>query len=145
MQELVNKLICLNYTIAAAESCTGGMFASRIVDIADASKVLKASFVTYAVEAKEKYAHVNLETVKEYGVVSEEVAGEMAKGVAKEANAQVGVGITGYAGPGEKAGLVCFGIYYKKLYTFRRTFGGSRNEVRKKAVDFIVNELLNLL
>ncbi len=63
-EELVKLLIDKKYTISFAESCTGGKMAAAIVDVADASKVLNASFVTYANEAKIKYAGVSSETLK---------------------------------------------------------------------------------
>lgn len=70
-EELVSLLIDKGHTISFAESCTGGMAAASIVDVADASKVLNASFVTYANEAKIKYANVSGDTLDKYGAVSE--------------------------------------------------------------------------
>ena len=96
---LVKKLIEKKYTISFAESCTGGKMAATIVDVADASKVLNASFVTYANAAKMKYVNVSKETLDTLGAVSEQTAKEMAEGVAKANQANVGVGITGIAGP----------------------------------------------
>ena len=113
-EKVVKLLIEKGYTISFAESCTGGKAAAAIVDVADASKVLNASFVTYANEAKERFAHVSKDTLEKHGAVSEETAYKMASGVAKTAGANVGVGITGIAGPtgGTKekpVGTVCFG------------------------------------
>ena len=96
-EELVSLLIDKGHTISFAESCTGGMAAASIVDVADASKVLNASFVTYANEAKIKYANVSGETLDKYGAVSEQTAGEMAEGTARANNADVAVGISGIA------------------------------------------------
>ena len=62
-KELVNRLIEKGYKISAAESCTGGMFASKIVEVADASKVFDMSFVTYANEAKIKLLNLKEETI----------------------------------------------------------------------------------
>ena len=95
---LVNKLIEHNYKIATAESCTGGLLAAKIVDVANASKVLDMSFVTYSNESKIELLGVSENLIKEFGVVSEEVALKMAYGVSKKANAEVGVGISGIAG-----------------------------------------------
>ncbi|MBQ9122302.1 MAG: CinA family protein, partial [Lachnospiraceae bacterium] len=95
---VVNKLIERNWTISFAESCTGGLAAARLVSVPDASKVFAASVVTYANEAKVKYVDVDPEIIKRFGVVSDEVALSMAKGVAKANEAQVGVGISGIAG-----------------------------------------------
>ena len=105
-KELVNRLIEKGYKISAAESCTGGMFASKIVEVADASKVFDMSFVTYANEAKIKLLNVK-----------EEVAIQMAKGVKEVSGADIGVGISGIAGPGgatpnKPVGMVCFGVAF---------------------------------
>ena len=86
-EQLVKLLIEKKYTVSFAESCTGGKMAARIVDVPDASKVLNASIVTYANEAKMKYANVSKDTLKQYGAVSENTAREMAEGVAKANNA----------------------------------------------------------
>lgn len=147
-QSVVNKLIEKNYHISFAESCTGGMACAALVSIADASKVLDVSFVTYANEAKMKYLGVKDETIEQFGVVSEEVASQMAEGVAKEAGSEVGVGITGVAGPGggtkdKPVGMVCFGFYINgEITTHTMQFGElGRNEVRAKSVEFVYETL----
>ena len=148
-EEVVEQLIKKGYHISFAESCTGGLTAAAIVSVADASKVFDVSFVTYANEAKVKYLGVRQETIAQVGVVSEEVAGQMAQGVAQEAGSEVGIGITGIAGPSggtetKPVGMVCFGICIKgqtKVYTMQ--FGAvGRNEVRKKSVEFVLRQLL---
>lgn len=147
-QSVVDKLIKKNYHISFAESCTGGMSCAALVSIADASKVLDVSFVTYANEAKMKYLGVKDETIEQFGVVSEEVASQMAVGVAKEAGSEVGVGITGVAGPGggtkdKPVGMVCFGFYINgEVTTYTIQFGEiGRNEVRTKSVEFVYETL----
>ncbi|MBQ3253791.1 MAG: CinA family protein, partial [Acholeplasmatales bacterium] len=97
--KLVNILIENNYHIAFAESCTGGLCASKIINVSNASKVINESFITYSNYAKIKYLNVNPNTIEKYGVVSEEVAKEMAIGVAKTSNSEVGISISGIAGP----------------------------------------------
>ena len=151
-QSVVNKLIQKNYHISFAESCTGGMACAALVSIADASKVLDVSFVTYANAAKMKYLGVKEETIEQFGVVSEEIAGQMAEGVAKEAGSQVGVGITGVAGPGggtkeKPVGMVCFGFYINgEVTTVTKQFGEiGRNEVRDASVEFVLDKLLEML
>ena len=151
-QEVVDLLIKKNYKISAAESCTGGLFAAKIVEISDASKVLDMSFVTYANEAKVKLVDVKEETIKEFGVVSEEVAIQMAKGVQKVSGSNVGVGISGIAGPtGDTAtnpiGMVCFGIVINdKSLSFTKYFGNlGRNVVREYAVGVLFETLYMLL
>lgn len=147
-QTVVNKLIEKNYHISFAESCTGGMACAALVGVADASKVLDVSFVTYANEAKMKYLGVDDSTIKKCGVVSEEVARQMAEGVAREAGSEVGVGITGVAGPGggtkdKPVGMVCFGFYINgEIETYTKRFGElGRNEVRAKSVEFVYETL----
>ena len=149
---LVEKLIEKGYHIAFAESCTAGKAAARLVNVPDASKVLDVSFVTYANEAKIKYLGVKSSTIEEFGVVSAEVAGEMAEGVAKESGAEIGVGISGIAGPSggspeKPVGMVCFGFYINgKIYTYVKQFGDiGRNNVRDSSVDFCYNTLLDIL
>ena len=151
-EELVSLLIDKGHTISFAESCTGGMAAASIVDVADASKVLNASFVTYANEAKIKYANVSGDTLDKYGAVSEQTAGEMAEGTAKANNADVAVGISGIAGPTggteeKPVGTVSFGYYVAgKLFTETVHFGNlGRNNVRRKSVEHVTDVIINEL
>lgn len=99
-EKTVDLLMDKKYHISFAESCTGGMCCAALVDVTNASQVLDISFVTYANEAKIKYLGVKADTILTFGVVSEEVAYEMAQGVANTAGSQIGVGVTGVAGPG---------------------------------------------
>ncbi|MBQ9768349.1 MAG: CinA family protein [Lachnospiraceae bacterium] len=138
--------------ISFAESCTGGLCAARLVSVASASAVFDAGVVTYANEAKVKYLDVKPETIEKYGVVSEPVAGQMAEGVAKAQNAQVGVGVSGIAGPSggsaeKPVGMVCFGFYVDgALTTVTKQFGDlGRNRVREAAVEFVFEMLYRLL
>lgn len=150
-EQLVARLISLGWHISCAESCTGGLLAATIINAANASRVLDASFVTYAIEAKMRYAHVAKATLDAYGVVSEQVAEELAVGAARETSAEVGVGITGLAGPGGSdgipAGTVCFGFSVGGAITSQTMHFGEigRNEVRREAVQFALSTLLHLL
>ncbi|MCI6353750.1 CinA family protein [Eubacterium coprostanoligenes] len=151
-EQVVNKLIDRGFHISFAESCTGGLCCGTLVNVSNASKVLDMSFVTYANEAKVELINVNPETIENYGVVSEQVAGEMCKGVAEKAHSEVGVGITGVAGPTggtakKPVGMVCFGFYVLGNVTTRTMQFGNigRNEVRAKSVDFVFNTLAELL
>lgn len=151
-EQVVNKLIDRDFHISFAESCTGGLCCGTLVNVSNASKVLDMSFVTYANEAKVELINVNPETIESYGVVSEQVAGEMCKGVAEKAHSEVGVGITGVAGPTggtakKPVGMVCFGFYVLGNVTTRTMQFGNigRNEVRAKSVDFVFNTLAELL
>lgn len=98
--------------VATAESCTAGMVAAAIADIAGASAVLERGFVTYSNTAKVEMLDVSPSTLEAYGAVSEAVALEMATGARHRSLAQITVSITGIAGPGgsehKPEGLVCF-------------------------------------
>ena len=151
-KSVVNKLIEKGWHISFAESCTGGLAAAALVSVADASRVLDVSFVTYANDAKVKYLGVSEDAIEEFGVVSEEVAEQMAAGVAKEAGSEIGVGITGIAGPDggtpeKPVGMVCFGFSVNgTVHTFTQQFGNlGRNEVRQKSVEFVYTTLLEFL
>ena len=150
-EELVNILIEKGYTIASAESCTAGLFAGTIVNVANASKVINSSIVTYANEAKIKYTDVRQETIDKYDVVSENVAHEMATGIAREYGANIGVGITGLAGPSGgtdeiPVGTVCIGLFVNgTTTTYREVFVGDRQSVRMQAVEFAIDKLIELL
>lgn len=85
--------------IAAAESITGGLIASTLINVPGASAVLEESFVTYSNEAKQKRLGVKKETLERYGAVSEETAREMAEGICRATGAQIGLSVTGIAGP----------------------------------------------
>lgn len=86
--------------VTTAESCTGGLVASALVDIPGISDYFKEGYITYAPEAKEKILGVLPETISDYGVVSEQTAQEMAEGAAKQAHAGCAVATTGVAGWG---------------------------------------------
>ncbi|MBR3738219.1 MAG: CinA family protein [Eubacterium sp.] len=151
-EELVDLLIKKNYHISFAESCTGGLCAATLVNVANASKVFDMSFVTYANEAKINLLGVSEETIKKHGVVSEEVAREMAQGVAKKAKSEIGVGVSGIAGPSggtaeKPVGMVCFGFCINgKTITATKQFGEiGRNEVRNSSVRFVYQTLINLI
>lgn len=139
-EKLVTKLTKKKYTISAAESCTGGMLASAIVNVSGASNVFQCSYVTYANTAKERLVHVRHETLVEHGAVSAETAEEMALGCACEAQADVGLSTTGIAGPeggtpDKPVGLVYIGCaIHGAVKTERHVFQGDRSSVRKQAV-----------
>lgn len=102
--------------ISASESCTGGMFAAAITDVAGASEVLSASYVTYSNEAKISEIGVDPEIIDRFGVVSAETAEAMAVGTKARSGADIAVSITGYAGPeadpGHEAGEAYIGYSY---------------------------------
>lgn len=119
LEEVVAKLLIeKKLTISTAESCTGGMIASTLINYPGISEVLLEGAVTYSNEAKHKRLGVKNETLDKYGAVSEETAMEMAIGIAKTAGTDVSIVTTGIAGPGggtkeKPVGLVYVGIYVK--------------------------------
>ena len=151
-EKVVKLLIEKGYHISFAESCTAGLCSAKLVNVAAASKVLDVSFTTYDKEAKLQYHGVSEETIKRVGVVSEEVAFEMAKGVAKEAKSEVGVGVTGIAGPTggtdkKPVGTVCFGFCINgDVKTYTKHFGNiGRQNVRNASSDFVFETLYDLI
>lgn len=151
-EQLVNILLQNHLKISAAESCTGGMFISKLIDIPGTSEIVGASYITYSDEAKIKSVGVKAETIKKYGVVSENTALEMAVGAMKTAGSDIGVGITGFAGPfsddkDPDAGKVCFGFCIKgKTITATKYFGNiDRNAVRELSCIYSIDSLIKLI
>ena len=150
-QVIVNKLIEKNMTIAVAESCTGGMVASAIVDIAGSSKVFMEGVVTYSNEAKVKRLGVKEETLEKYGAVSAETAKEMAEGICKNLNTNIGVGITGIAGPDggsteKPVGLVYIGICINGETQVKEfQYSGGRQRIRSRALTSTFDNLRRLI
>lgn len=141
LEECVVKLLLKHeLTMVTAESCTGGLIASTIVNVPGASAVLKESFVTYSNKAKRKYLDVSKSTLKEHTEYSAKCAKEMARGAALMNDADVSVAVTGIAGPdgGTKekpVGLVYIACYVKgKTYVKEFHFYGTREMIREKAM-----------
>ena len=143
--DLVRLLSERGMTIALAESCTGGMTASRITGVPGSSKVFPGSLVAYSNEAKEGLLGVSSSTLARHGAVSEETAVEMAAGVKKAFGADIGVSITGIAGPDggsadKPAGTVCFGFALpEKIDSKREFFPGDRERVRLFSTAYALN------
>jgi nicotinamide-nucleotide amidase len=126
--------------VATAESCTGGLVAGALTEIAGSSDVVDRGFVTYSNEAKQQMLGVSSETIKNFGAVSRQTAEEMARGALGKANADLVVAITGIAGPGGKdkpVGLVHFAAASRggALTHKEMRYGDiGRGEVRGKSV-----------
>ena len=134
-----DELVSRKLTISTAESCTGGMIASRLINYPGISEAFLEGAVTYSNEAKMRTLNVREDTLKEHGAVSEETAKEMALGIANRTGSDISVVTTGIAGPGggtkeKPVGLVYIGVYYKgDVKAYRHVFNGDRGEVRRKA------------
>lgn len=133
LEELVVSLLSeRGLKLAAAESCTGGLLGKRITDIPGASAVFETGVVSYANSAKEKLLGVRAETLARFGAVSSETAREMAEGVRKLGGSDLGIGITGIAGPGGGSAEKPVGLVYialsdgEKVYVHRQAGGGAR-------------------
>lgn len=96
---VVDLLAKRGRTLAIAESCTGGLIASRITDVAGSSEVFRYGFVTYANEAKQELVGVSQDALRSHGAVSDPVARQMAEGALKAGEADIAVAVTGIAGP----------------------------------------------
>lgn len=133
---LVNK----DYRLTAAESLTGGLFQSSLVNIPGLSLNFIGGLVSYSEGIKESVLGVSEETIEQYGVVSSECAEEMADKVKEMFDADIGISFTGYAGPkevdGEKAGIVWIGLAVtgRETQTYYYHFGKDRNGNRKRSV-----------
>ena len=117
--EVITELLAeKGLKLAAAESCTGGLFAGAITSVPGSSLVFDRSFVTYSNEAKIEMLNVSRKTLNECGAVSEACALEMAKGALENSDADIAVAVTGIAGPGgateeKPVGTVCFALAAK--------------------------------
>lgn len=134
-------------SLALAESCTGGMIAETITNVAGASDIFYGSAVTYVNGAKEHILGVARETLEKHGAVSSECAEEMACGARRVYGADVAMSVTGIAGPGggseaKPVGTVWFGLATKDgAETFRRRFDGDRAAVRRQTVEEVLRRL----
>ncbi|OBR92853.1 MULTISPECIES: competence/damage-inducible protein A [Clostridium] len=155
MEDVIGKLLInKGLTISSAESCTGGLIAARLVNYPGISAVFKEGAVTYSNEAKMKRLGVKKDTLDKFSAVSSETAKEMAEGIAKTANTDIGIATTGIAGPGggtyeKPVGLVYIGLYINgETYVKKCQFFGSRDVVRQRAtmtaLDLIRRHIINL-
>lgn len=137
LEGAIGKLLTkTNKTIAIAESCTGGLISNRITDISGCSRYFKCSMVTYSNESKESFLGVKRGSLEKYGAVSKQAALEMAMGIKHFACVDIGVGVTGIAGPTGWAKGKPLGLVYIALVTDRKRivkkflFRGSRQDVK---------------
>ena len=151
LDELASRVIEIfrekGLSLALAESCTGGMIAETITNVAGASDIFYGSAVTYVNSAKEHILGVARETLEKHGAVSSECAAGMADGARRVYGADVAMSVTGIAGPGggseaKPVGTVWFGLATKDgVETFRRRFDGDRAAVRRQTVAEVLRRL----
>lgn len=148
-RQIVERASQTDQTVTTAESCTGGMVAAAITDIAGSSAVFERGFVTYSNGAKTDMLGVSPATLEAHGAVSEEVAQEMAVGARTAARADVAVAISGIAGPGgsefKPEGRVCYGLATAQGVTTQTIEHGAlgRAEVRAAARDHALHLLMS--
>jgi nicotinamide-nucleotide amidase len=147
------------HRLTAAESCTAGLFAGRITDRAGSSAYFLGGGVVYSNEAKIDLAGVDPGVIERFGAVSTEVAEALAEGIAERFSADLGVGITGIAGPGggtpeKPVGLVCFSVWMAhdtdptrppRRLTRRSVLPGSRPDIRDRSVTVAMHMLRRVL
>ena len=155
LEEVVGKLLSQKrLTLALAESCTGGLVANRVTNIPGSSDYFDRGVVSYSNESKIEVLGVPRLLIESYGAVSEEVVRAMAEGAMKLSNADLGVAISGIAGPGggtqeKPVGTVCIGISHRERGTFSRRFQfkGTKEEIKlissEIALDWVRKFVLN--
>ena len=152
MKSLIKKLVRKKLKISSAESCTGGMLASKITSISGASKVFNLGLVTYSNQAKIKILKVKKNIIKKYGAVSQECCKAMVVNLSKISQANINIAITGIAGPkgGTKkkpVGLVFIGIKKGNKIIISKNIFKSKNRISiqkltvKKTIKIINSEL----
>lgn len=143
-----------NLTLAAAESCTGGGFGNRITNIPGSSDVYLGGVVSYSNEMKMKLLGVEQDTLEKHGAVSKETAQQMARGVRQLSGADIGIGITGIAGPGGGSPGKPVGLVFMHLNTAHtdlalyKIFPDAREIVKRRTINFtlnMINEYLKTL
>ncbi len=132
---IVKKLKDNNLSLGLAESCTGGWLSKIITDVSGASAVYNGGICSYSNEIKVKLLGVKEETLRSFGAVSEQTAYEMANGARNALNADIGVGITGIAGPGsddtsKPVGLIYVAVSYKNKTVVKELRNNFQTDIR---------------
>ena len=149
-EKAVDYLIVRKEIVGVAESFTGGMIASKLVDVAGVSGVFNEGLVTYSNDSKRDRLGVKAETLEKYGAVSDQTAYEMALGLLSLGNG-CAVATTGIAGPGggspeKPVGLCYYAVGTREgIHVHRKLYTGSRNEIRKQASEDALFALIGIL
>ncbi len=146
MEEVVGQLLsATHWTLALAESCTGGLIAHRLTEIPGSSTYLDRGVITYSNRAKQELLGVSPTIVRKYGAVSAQVAEAMAKGIRKKSRVDLGVSVTGIAGPGGGSVKKPIGLVYMAIdgprgcESQRCQFWGDRSEIKFRASQAALN------
>ena len=153
---LAELLLARGWKLALAESCTGGLVCATLTELSGSSEWFERGYITYSNQAKTECLGVPAELIESHGAVSEPVARAMAQGAQRNAGANIGVSITGIAGPtggtAEKpVGTVCFGWTTpntggEDVTTCQtKLFSGDRQSIRQQATEHALVGLLQLL
>lgn len=147
---VIDQCRTLGLTLAVAESCTGGMLGERITSIPGSSDIFLGGVIAYHNDIKRDSLGVRQTELKTYGAVSEQVALQMASGVRERMGADVGISITGIAGPGggtadKPVGLVWIAVHVSAAKARRLHAGGDRGEIRQRAVQAALEMLRRTL
>jgi len=150
-KKILNNLIIKNISISTVESCTGGLLAYNFVKNKDSSKVFKGGYIAYSNEMKIKELNVKKISLKKHGAVSYQVAQEMIEGLYKKNKTKICISTTGIAGPGgstksKPVGLIYIGVRINnKNIILKKKFKGTRIQIQKKCVNFILKYLDKLI
>ena len=150
-KKILNKLIEKNISVSTAESCTGGLLAYSFVKNKDSSKIYKGGYITYSNEMKIKELKVKKVSLNKNGAVSYQVAEEMIEGLYKKNKTKLCLSTTGITGPGgstknKPVGLIFIGIRInKKNIILKKNFKGTRIQIQKKCINFILRYLDKLI
>ena len=150
MMELITLLKELNYTISTCESLTGGKFVSEMISVSGASAVVKGGLVSYSNETKVNVVGIDKEIISEFGVVSKEVARQMAINVSHILSTDVAVSFTGNAGPSvmenKPCGLVfCCIVVREQRYDHELQLCGDRNSITTQVLDIMKQNCIKIL
>ena len=151
-ERIIDKLRAASSSLACAESLTGGLLCSALVDVPGASEVFRGGVVAYRPEVKASVLGVSAEVLERHGTVHESTAGDMARGVARLLDASYAVATTGVAGPGSAEGHLPGTVVVAvrepadgAIHARRLSLEGDRDEVRNAAVAAALSLLLEVL
>ncbi|NOZ61252.1 MAG: CinA family protein [Calditrichaeota bacterium] len=150
-KNLVHELINRRITISVAESCTGGLICKLITDISGSSRIFIGGSIAYSYEMKTHWLGVRQETLNKFGAVSAETVREMVNGIISSTKSDIGVAVTGIAGPTggtpeKPVGTVYIAVKFREKENIDRYFfKGSRDDIRTQAAALIPDLIFSLI